>query len=421
MKTSAPRAACASCPAARRIRDGAYLAPRRHLHAARVRQRRRLGRRGDADRLARPGRIVRADRRARAPQRRRADRRRPRAGRRAARHRRGRRARRRQLRRLRGGDRQPRAVLAAGTILTGSTPIYDLPNDRVDRAEAGPASRSSPRVPSSCPARAPVTSGSGREWGLSLATPIIVKYRDERTSTRGPQLEVGSAVSLLAFARDADRHRFHHRPRTGGGRVAGVAARGARLSRAAAARVRWPVQRAGHARSAATSCCRPTSTACRRSFPQRGTRWHAVRPRLLRRQGHPGGAGVGRRSGCAPGASVASACFSSSARSGAATARRWPTRGPGGSRFLINGEPTDNRLGDRDPRRPPPAADGARARRALGRARVRRVRHRQAARYPDAHADAAVGRRSGAGRHLLHARVDRRRHRAQRDFSVRGR
>jgi 2,3,4,5-tetrahydropyridine-2-carboxylate N-succinyltransferase len=29
-----------------------------------------------------------------------------------------------------------------------------------------------------------VTSGRGGEWGLSLATPVIVKYRDSRTDTR---------------------------------------------------------------------------------------------------------------------------------------------------------------------------------------------------------------------------------------------
>jgi 2,3,4,5-tetrahydropyridine-2,6-dicarboxylate N-succinyltransferase len=46
-----------------------------------------------------------------------------------------------------------RAVIAAGTMLTGSTPIYDLPHERVIRPEAG--SRSScPRARSWCPARA---------------------------------------------------------------------------------------------------------------------------------------------------------------------------------------------------------------------------------------------------------------------------
>ena len=34
------------------------------------------------------------------------------------------------------------------------------------------------------PGARPVTSGKGREWGLSVATPIIVKYRDERTDAR---------------------------------------------------------------------------------------------------------------------------------------------------------------------------------------------------------------------------------------------
>jgi 2,3,4,5-tetrahydropyridine-2-carboxylate N-succinyltransferase len=34
------------------------------------------------------------------------------------------------------------------------------------------------------PGTRPVTTGRGREWGLSVATPIIVKYRDERTSAR---------------------------------------------------------------------------------------------------------------------------------------------------------------------------------------------------------------------------------------------
>ena len=29
-----------------------------------------------------------------------------------------------------------------------------------------------------------VTAGKGPEWGLALATPVIVKYRDSRTDTR---------------------------------------------------------------------------------------------------------------------------------------------------------------------------------------------------------------------------------------------
>ena len=34
------------------------------------------------------------------------------------------------------------------------------------------------------PGSRPVTSGKGREWGLSVATPVIVKYRDEQTDAR---------------------------------------------------------------------------------------------------------------------------------------------------------------------------------------------------------------------------------------------
>ena len=34
------------------------------------------------------------------------------------------------------------------------------------------------------PGARPITAGKGREWGLSVSTPIIVKYRDERTDAR---------------------------------------------------------------------------------------------------------------------------------------------------------------------------------------------------------------------------------------------
>jgi len=76
-----------------------------------------------------------------------------------------------------------RAVLAAGTILTGSTPVYDLPNDRVIEPAAGQP-LVIPEGAVVVPGTRPVTSGRGREWGLSVSTPIIVKYRDERTSAR---------------------------------------------------------------------------------------------------------------------------------------------------------------------------------------------------------------------------------------------
>ena len=76
-----------------------------------------------------------------------------------------------------------RSVLAAGTVITGSTPVYDLPNGRIIRAESG-APLIIPEGAVVVPGSRQVTSGRGPEWGLSLATPVIVKYRDEQTDAR---------------------------------------------------------------------------------------------------------------------------------------------------------------------------------------------------------------------------------------------
>jgi 2,3,4,5-tetrahydropyridine-2,6-dicarboxylate N-succinyltransferase len=71
------------------------------------------------------------------------------------------------------------AVLGAGTILTRSTPLYD-----VVRGEVYRASGNSPLV---VPQDAVVVPGSRRlerakaEWGLSVYAPVIIKYRDEKT------------------------------------------------------------------------------------------------------------------------------------------------------------------------------------------------------------------------------------------------
>jgi len=73
-----------------------------------------------------------------------------------------------------------RAVLAAGVILTGGTPVYDVVR--------GEEYRKRPGRPLEIPSGAVVVPGSralregkGAEWGLSLQTPVIVKYRDEKT------------------------------------------------------------------------------------------------------------------------------------------------------------------------------------------------------------------------------------------------
>jgi len=73
-----------------------------------------------------------------------------------------------------------RAVLGAGTILTRSTPVYDIVR--------GEVYRSKPEAPLEIPENAVVvpgsraiTKGKAAEWNLSLYTPVIVKYRDEKT------------------------------------------------------------------------------------------------------------------------------------------------------------------------------------------------------------------------------------------------
>ena len=79
------------------------------------------------------------------------------------------------------------AVLAPGTILTGATAVYDLVRDRIHRR----TNESSLEIPAGAvvvPGSRAVTTEKGREWGLSLYAPVIVKYRDDKTD-RSVQLE----------------------------------------------------------------------------------------------------------------------------------------------------------------------------------------------------------------------------------------
>jgi 2,3,4,5-tetrahydropyridine-2-carboxylate N-succinyltransferase len=81
-----------------------------------------------------------------------------------------------------------RAVLGAGTILTRSTPLYDLVKGEIYRATSD--------APLEVPENAVVVPGSRAvakekgpwKWNLSLYTPVIVKYRDEKTD-KGIELE----------------------------------------------------------------------------------------------------------------------------------------------------------------------------------------------------------------------------------------
>jgi len=73
-----------------------------------------------------------------------------------------------------------RAVLASGTIITGGTPVYDLVRDEFYRKTGG-APLEIPAGAVVVPGSRAVTKGRGKELGLSIYTPIIVKYRDEKT------------------------------------------------------------------------------------------------------------------------------------------------------------------------------------------------------------------------------------------------
>jgi 2,3,4,5-tetrahydropyridine-2-carboxylate N-succinyltransferase len=76
-----------------------------------------------------------------------------------------------------------RAVLGTGTILNRSTPVYDLVRHTIHRAtEDTPLI-----VPEGAVVIAgtrAITNGPGKEWGISVYTPVIVKYRDAKTDTR---------------------------------------------------------------------------------------------------------------------------------------------------------------------------------------------------------------------------------------------
>jgi 2,3,4,5-tetrahydropyridine-2-carboxylate N-succinyltransferase len=76
-----------------------------------------------------------------------------------------------------------RAVLAAGTVITRSTPVYDTVRGAI--ITAGPDEPLViPEGAVVVPGTRPMQSGHGASWQLSVAAPIIVKYRDEKTDAR---------------------------------------------------------------------------------------------------------------------------------------------------------------------------------------------------------------------------------------------
>jgi 2,3,4,5-tetrahydropyridine-2-carboxylate N-succinyltransferase len=75
------------------------------------------------------------------------------------------------------------AVLGTGTILNRSTPVYDLVRGNVYRATDDTPLIVPEGAVLVAGSRA-VTSGPGKEWGISIYTPVVVKYRDEKTGAK---------------------------------------------------------------------------------------------------------------------------------------------------------------------------------------------------------------------------------------------
>jgi 2,3,4,5-tetrahydropyridine-2-carboxylate N-succinyltransferase len=76
-----------------------------------------------------------------------------------------------------------RAVLGSGTILTRSTPVYDLVRGEIYSAK-GDDPLIIPEGAVVVAGSRAITSGAGKDWGISLHTPVIVKYRDGKTDAR---------------------------------------------------------------------------------------------------------------------------------------------------------------------------------------------------------------------------------------------
>ncbi len=72
------------------------------------------------------------------------------------------------------------AVIGAGVILTRGTPVYDLERQTIHRAEGGKP-LIIPENAVVVPGARSIKEGWGQSEGISLQTPVIVKYRDEKT------------------------------------------------------------------------------------------------------------------------------------------------------------------------------------------------------------------------------------------------
>ena len=225
--------------------------------------------------------------------------------------------------------------------MTGSTPLYDLPNGRIIRPEDG--------QPLVVPAGAVVVPGAravtvGEGAGLGP----VARDAGHREVPRRPHRHAHGArtmdpLSLVAACADARRHRLDD---GAGSRLRPLARRlPARpwLHRGGAAGLRRSVQRRCHDRPApgrALDALRLRAAV----LSQPRSRRSAARPRGVRRRRASWRRRSARSSGCGPRVSGRSARCSSWARNAGSDGARVANGSPNACRFLVNGEPTESRL-----------------------------------------------------------------------------
>ncbi len=319
--------------------------------------------------------------------------------------------------RRRGRSRRARCI-AAGTVLTGSTPVYDLPRGDIIKPEPG--------QPLVVPEGAVVVPGARAVTvGRRPRVGPVARDAGDRQVPRSAHGHAHGARSVdpltqIALTRAARRHRLDDRPRGRGRRVARGHAPAARLRRHRAAGRGRSLQRDRHARPSP-----------RVVF---STHFDCVPPFFPSREAD--GLLYGRGACDAKGILAAQIAAAERLRASGRGARRAAVRrrrGAGqrrrarrqhraaaGRAYLVNGEPTDNRLG--------PATRGVYRvkltrhgpRRALEPAGAGRVGDRQADRRARRRCERSTGPTDPDARpHALHRRPHQRRRRAERDPAAR--
>ena len=233
-----------------------------------------------------------------------------------------------------------RAVLAAGTILTGSTPLYDLDDGEIIRAAPG--------EPLVVPEGAVVVPGTRPVIRTRQGLGAVGGDADHRqVPRREDQCEDGArrmdSLTALAFARelidiDSTTGREARRADWLADRLrdAGIHGRGAAASTASGSTCSRHLDPPEVVLSTHYDCV-PSL------YPQQRARWRALRAWRVRREGHPRRTGGCRRASACRGDRRVGLLFVVGEERGSEGATL-ANHSPSGSKFLVNGEPTDSMM-----------------------------------------------------------------------------